>query len=80
MRLFHSRIPRNGFFLIAFSVLSGWSQGISDTARQQMRDALRIKDSLSEAQRKISSDLLFSGMAARNVNFGAIPSSAVKRL
>jgi Subtilase family len=80
MRLYHFRICRNGFFLIALSVLPGWGQQISDTARQQIRDVLRIKDSLSEGQRKLSSDLLFSGMAARNEHFGAIPNSAVKRL
>ena len=78
MLLHPFRCCRLRFLLIVLSAMPGWGQGISDTARQQIQDIMRLKNSLSEGQKKLSSDLLFSGMAARGESLGAIPRAAVR--
>ena len=42
MRLCGFRSYRSGFLIIALSALPGWGQEISDTARQQIRDVLKL--------------------------------------
>ena len=77
MRSYNFR--RYGTVLALFTgfVLPGLGQDISETARQQIKDVLRLKASLSDGQKKLSSELLFSAMKAQGKSLGTIPSSAM---
>lgn len=78
MRIYSFRLYGTALALFAGFVLPGLGQNISDAARQQIQDVLRMKESLSDGQKKLSFELLFSTMKAQNKSLGAIPSSAVR--
>jgi hypothetical protein len=73
------RLIRNTRFFVAFIAMASTvlGQPISPSAQQQINDILAIKASMNPAQQKISSDLVFAGMVARNSSIGSVSSSVV---
>jgi subtilisin family serine protease len=68
--------------LLAVSSFPVVAQEIADSALQQMRDVLAVKKSLTPAQKKESSELIFAGLRARGVSVGtagAAPSAGAQR-
>ena len=79
MRLNNTRILR--VLAVTSISYSLWGQQpVSDLASRQIAEVLQIKRSLTPAQRKLSSDLLFAGKRARNESLGSIPSHIVRRM
>ncbi len=76
--LFRSRL----ILLVTLGLLSFFpasAQQIADSAMQQMRDILALKKTLTSAQRKQSTELVFASMRARGETFGTVPMAAVRR-
>ena len=76
-----SQLPISRTLLVIFttSILPLAAQQISDTARRQMADVLTVKSSLNRSQRKLSSNLIFASMKARNQSTGAIPETFIQK-
>ncbi len=56
------------------------AQDLDPAAAQQVNDVLRLKASLTPAQQKISSDLIFGSMGARNQALPSVPQEFFHRL
>jgi Subtilase family len=70
------------FALLTVSSFPVAAQQIADSALQQMRDVLTVKKSLTPAQKKESSELVFAGLRARGISAGAVgaaPSTSAQR-
>ncbi len=69
----------SAFIGLIASVASLAAQQISDSARQQINDIIQAKRSLNRSQRKLSSNLIFASMKARNQSLGSIPETFVQK-
>jgi subtilisin family serine protease len=67
------------FIFIVFLFPAAFGQQISDSALQQMRDMLRMKQSLTPAQSKESFNLIVAGMRARHQSSGTVADSIVQQ-
>ncbi|MDQ2711333.1 MAG: S8 family serine peptidase [Acidobacteriota bacterium] len=77
IKLFSLGVLLPGLLLASFLPLS--AQELSSSALQQIKDVLTIKKSLTTAQQKQSSDLVFAAMHARGQSSGTIPESSILR-